>query len=100
MGVKGRKHFDREFKLAAIRMVLEEDRTVTDVAKDLGINRSLLYRWLQRFRDDPNQVFPGRGKRPPENPEEALKRENAQLKDDIAILKKALAIFSDRPKPD
>ena len=46
MGIQVRKRYDREFKLEAMRMVVEENHSVTEVAQDLGISRFALYRWI------------------------------------------------------
>ena len=96
MGVRRRRSFDREFKLSAIRLVLAEDRSVDEVASELGVLPKTLYSWVQKFRSDPSEAFPGKGKLPPTKDRlRALERENAQLRAEKAILKKALAIFSD-----
>jgi transposase-like protein len=42
---KGYRHYDAEFKLNALKMV-ENGRSVSSVAKSLGIKPGLLYSWL------------------------------------------------------
>jgi len=72
---------------------------VSDVAHGLGIHENLLHTWKRKYKEDPSGSFPGKGHLKPE--EEQLKRlqkENANLKEDREILKKALAIFSKHPK--
>ena len=96
---KGHRKFDRQFKEEAIRLVTEGGRTVTDVAHGLGIHENLLHTWKRKHKENPAGSFPGKGHLKPE--EEQLKRlqkENANLKEDREILKKALAIFSKHPK--
>lgn len=96
MGVRRRRKFSRDFKIRAVRLVLAENRSVKDVSADLGINPKSLYLWVQKFREDPDEAFPGKGKLPPTKDRlRVLERENAQLRAEKAILKKALAIFSD-----
>ena len=96
MGVRRRKTYSRDFKLRAVRLVLAENRSVAEVADDLGVLPKSLYNWVQQFRSDPDEAFPGKGKLPPTQDRlSALERENAQLRAEKAILKKALAIFSD-----
>ena len=100
MGVQVRRRYDREFKLEAVRMVIEENHSVSEVAKDLGISRWALYRWLREVRDQPEKVFPGNGARPTEDDRiRVLELENARLRDDNSILKKALAILTGRNGP-
>jgi len=42
----GRRRFSREFKIAAVRRVIEGE-PAGDVARDLGINFQVLWRWKQ-----------------------------------------------------
>lgn len=92
---RSRSKYTREFKVEALKMVLEEQRTVTDVAKALGIDRGLLQRWKREFKDDGQVAFRGNGQRKPEEEEIArLKRELSQAKMERDILKKALAYFA------
>jgi len=96
---KGHRKFDQQFKEEAVRLVTEGGRSVTEVAHGLGIHENLLHTWKRKYKEDPAGSFPGKGHLKPE--EEQLKRlqkENANLKEDREILKKALAIFSKHPK--
>ena len=98
---KGEEHryFDKEFKLEAVRLVNEGNRSVKDVAADLNIHRALLHQWIRKYRADMEQAFPGKGHlRAPEEEIRRLQRENVDLKEEKAILKKALAIFSKHPR--
>ena len=96
MGVRRRRTFDRDFKIRAVRLVLAEDRPVGEVAAELGILPKTLYNWVRKFRSDPDEAFPGKGKLPPTKDRlHLLEQENARLRAEKAILKKALAIFSD-----
>ena len=37
--------FDREIKLNVVRLVTERGRPVSEIARDLGINENILWRW-------------------------------------------------------
>ena len=94
----GRRKYDRQFKEEAVRLVTE-GRQVTDVARSLGIHENLLRTWKRKHREDPTGSFPGKGHVKPQDEElRRLQKENASLKEDREILKKALAIFSKHPK--
>ena len=98
---ESRKHrkYDREFKGEAVRLVTEGGRQVTDVARGLGIHENLLHPWKRKHKEDPSGSFPGKGRLKPGDEEfKRLQEENANLKEDREILKKALAIFSKHPK--
>jgi transposase len=93
------RYFDKEFKSEAIRLMNEGNRSVKDIAGDLGIHPNLLHQWRRKYRADMEQSFPGKGHlRAPEEELRRLQRENENLKEDKAILKKALAIFSKHPE--
>jgi transposase-like protein len=94
----GKKHrkYDSQFKEEAVCLVTEGGRSVSEVAQSLGINRDRLYNWRQKATNDSSPDKP-----PPNSAEQELKRlqrENANLKEDKEILKKALAIFSKLPR--
>ncbi len=92
-----RRRFDKQFKLDALRMVEESDRSVASIARDLGVHPNVLYRWREQFLVDHDHAFPGKGKLKPEDEElRRLRRENETLKEERDILKKALAVFSRR----
>ena len=94
-GGSGRRKFDSEFKREAVRQVVEGGRSVAEVARSLGIHEMLLHKWKRQLNEDSEGAFPGKGRLKPQEEElRRLQRENASLKEDRGILKKALAIFS------
>ena len=87
----------KEFKLEAIRLLNQKDKPITDIAKELGVKRTLLYRWREELKNkNPEEVFNGQtGPKSAQRDElTRLRRENAGLKEDIVILKKAAAYFA------
>lgn len=93
------RYFDKDFKYEAIRLMNEGNRSVKDIAGDLGIHPNLLHQWRRKYRADMDQSVPGKGHlRGPEEELRRLQRENENLKEEKAILKKALAIFSKHPE--
>ncbi len=94
-----RRKYDRSFKLEAIRLVEEEGRQVTEVARDLGIGANLIHRWRRKLEEEGTESFPGKGHLKPSDEElRCLRRENADLKEERDILKKVVAIFSKDPR--
>jgi transposase len=91
---RSRRRYDAEFKREAIRLVVEGGRTAAEVARSLGIEPKVLQRWKRE-----SEAFPGPG-RPKPSEEELwrLRRELAEVTEERDILKKALAIFSKRPR--
>jgi len=95
---KKRRKYDKEFKREAVRLVVEEGRTATEVEQNLGIGKSLVARWVKEVKEDPEHAFPGLGRfKEPEEELRRLKRENEILKEERDILKKAVSIFSKDP---
>ena len=94
-----RTRFSPEFKAEAVRLLLSGTKDATQIARELGVARQQLYRWAEqteaRQGKPLGEVFPGNGNRTTEQAElERLRRENAQLKEDNEILKKATAFFA------
>ena len=93
--INTRRKFSREFKQEAVRLVTEGKRRSTEVAQELGIRTSVLYRWRREYEQDAAESFRGSGHRT--SSEEQLRRayrENEILRQERDILKKALAIVS------
>jgi len=96
---KGYRKYDRQFKEEAVRLVTEGGRTVSDVAHGLGIHENLLHTWKRKHKENPAGSSSEKGHLKPSDEElRRLQKENANLKEDREILKKALAIFSKHPK--
>jgi len=67
------------------------------VSRSIGVHANTIHNWKRQFTEDPEGAFPGKGHLKIEEELRRLRRENAGLKEDRAILKKALAIFSKDP---
>jgi transposase len=95
MGERKRRVYDPEFKKEAVRLFLKKEKSAAEIANDLGISPWALYQWKDQYQRDSESAFPGKGHLKPEDAEmKRLQRENAILKEERDILKKALAIFS------
>jgi len=67
------------------------------LAEELGIHTEMIYRWRREYEKGENASFPGRGnERLSEEQKELerIKQENADLRMERDILKKAIGIFS------
>ena len=91
-----KRKYDEAFKREAVRLVVEEGMSGSQVERDLGISSSLVQRWRRALKEDNKVPFPGRGFQRPEQAElTRLKKENNRLRRERDILKKAMAIFSE-----
>ena len=90
-----RRKYTKEFKVEAVALSNQPGMTVIQAANNLGVRVKDLYRWRHELAEAPEQAFPGNGRRRPEDAElERLRRENAQLRMEREILKKATAFFA------
>lgn len=90
-----RKKYPKEFKLDAISLVQDQGYTRIEAARSLGINATMLGRWVKEHESDDSQAFRGNGKLTPEQAEiRQLKEENRRLKMEKDILKKATVFFA------
>ena len=79
-----------------VRLALESERPLAEVARELGLAPNVLHRWKQQLETrDPATAFPGHGKRAgPEDEVWQLRRELEQVKQERDFLKKAAAFFA------
>lgn len=92
-----RGRYSKEFKLEAIRLLNEADQPISEIAMQLGVKRTLLYRWRDQMREKGEKAFSNRSGRPTLDQESEisrLRRENKDLKEERDILKKAAAYFA------
>ena len=91
-----RKVYTAEFKREAVRLAKERGN-LTQTARDLGISDNTLHGWKSQLEKTPENPFPFNG-----NPRDAefaqLQRENARLKEENEILKKAAGFFTKAPR--
>jgi transposase len=103
--MKARRRYTSEFKQQAVDLV-ENGRPVPEVAMDLEIEADLVYRWRrEREAQLPQATQVGSGAQRAVGEEgtadelRRLRAENAQLKSENIILKKAAVILGTEPQP-
>ena len=88
-----RRQFTDEFKASAVRLVLDEGKTVGAAARDLDLTETALREWVKRARAD--RTHGRTGLTTAEREELArLRKENRILQEERDILKKAAAFFA------
>jgi transposase len=90
---RARRQFTDEFKAEAVRLVLDEGKTVSAVARDLDLTTSALSSWVRQAQADRTK---GKTGLTTEEREELarLRKEVRELKLEREILKKAAAFFA------
>ena len=85
--------YPREFKQGAIDLARRGERPVREVAQELGIAESCLRRWLKQDQLDRRERDDGLTTDEREELRQ-LRRENARLRQEREILRKAAAFFA------
>ena len=93
-----RRKYDREFKTQAMQLCEQEGVTIAQIARELGIDVKLLYRWRAEHQRQGDSAFPGQGNvAADENEVRRLQRELARVQLERDILKKALGVLARPP---
>jgi transposase len=86
------KSYAQGFKESSAKLAASTDQPIVKTAKDLGVNATTLYGWVKEYYPQ------GLSKKGQENDLAAevirLRKENARLKQERDILKKAAAYFA------
>ena len=94
-----RKKFDDTFKREAVRLAETSGKRDRTIERELGIYQGAIRHWREELQKDPANAFPGTGHLKPLEAENLrLRRELASVQEERDILKKAVAIFSKKPK--
>ena len=94
-----RKKYNKEFKLDAISLVTEKGYTRAEAANSLGVNATMLGRWIKEHQDDDGHAFRGNGKLTEEQAElRELRAKVKRLEMEKEILKKATVFFAKETK--
>ena len=82
--------FTKEFKRRAVRLVVEEGRSASSVARSLGVSPTAVCQWKRQLEAEEALDLSD------DEREELLRlrKENEQLREEREILKKAAAFFA------
>ena len=92
-----RQTYSKEFKLEAIRLLQEGNKTTAELALELGVRRNQLYKWQEQLKKEGSASFSrsvGRPKQDQLSENERLRKELEEVKLERDILKKAAAYFA------
>jgi len=94
--MKKQGRYPKEFKIEAVKLLNLGDKPASELARELDVKRTLLYRWKDQVTEKGELAFSGSGR--PRNDQLSenvrLKKENARLREERDILKKAAAYFA------
>ena len=84
--------YPAEFRRDAVALVCSSDKTVTQIARELGLNRETLRQWVKQDRIDQGEA---EGLTSGERDElRRLRREVAELRMERELLKQAAVFFA------
>jgi transposase len=89
-----RRKFDEDFKKNAVKLSHASNKSIAEVAKDLGISDGMLYRWRQKYTPDGDKTRQASL----EEENKALRLELAELRIQADMLKKATVYFANLHK--
>jgi len=93
-----RKTSTGEFKLQAVKRITDPGLSVAEVARRLGVTEGCLRVWREAARERGAAAFPGHGRPTPADDQLRRRRaENARLRAERDLLKKAAAYFASPP---
>jgi transposase len=91
--------FTREEKIAAVKLVTEEGRSVPSVANEYGVNENTIWKWKQEYAMNPDGAFtPKDSNSEPADETERLRRRVKELENEVDFLKKVSAYFAKSPR--
>ena len=53
--------YDKQFKMSAVKLAQEADKSVLDIVKELYVSTSSLRRWINEYDEYGESAFPGHG---------------------------------------
>jgi transposase len=91
------KSYPAEFKERAVKLAVESDQPIAQTARDLGVNENTLPTWMGKYHRAERQEQQLQDEQLYEELKR-LRKENARLKEERALRKKAAASFA-QPLP-
>jgi transposase len=95
---KSKKLYDEEFKKQTIQYLKEEKKSLTQVARETGIPVTTLTGWRSKYGPSERTVSSASGPLTESQELQASKKRIRDLEEEVAILKKAVAIFTKNPR--
>lgn len=92
------KRYTAEFKRDAVELALSSDKTVTEVARDLGVSPEGLRGWVKQAKTDRGEGPAGALTSAEREELVRLRKRDREQQQTIEILKKGLAFFAKEMK--
>lgn len=86
------KNYSLDFKQSSAKLAAESEKSIAQTARDLGVNINTLHGWIDKYA--PKTKKSEKINSTLEDEVKRLRKENARLKMERDILKKATAFFA------
>ena len=90
MSIPTMRPYPAEFKERAVKLAIESDQPIAQTARDLGVNENTLHTWIGKYHQAERQEQQVQDAHLYEELKR-LRKDNARLKEERDILKKAAA---------
>ena len=93
---KSYTRYDEEFKRTLVNLYQSGGKTQTALCKEYGVSQTALTRWIKQYstvKTDDGEILTAKQVK-------ELQKRNAQLEEELMILKKAIAIFTPHANND
>ena len=93
---KSYTRYDEEFKRTLVNLYQSGGKTQTALCKEYGVSQTALTRWIKQYstvKTDDGEILTAKQVK-------ELQKRNAQLEEELMILKKAIAIFTPHSSND
>lgn len=91
------KRYDETFRKETVKYVLENNKSVSQVAREMGVNTNTLHNWMKKYGKEPEikatQTFSSQ-----DAELKALQKQLRDLEEENEILKKAMHYFAKSPR--
>lgn len=93
---KSYTRYDEEFKRTLVNLYQSGGKTQAALCKEYGVSQTALTRWIKQYstvKTDDGEILTAKQVK-------ELQKRNAQLEEELMILKKAIAIFTPHSNND
>jgi transposase len=91
------KRYDESFKKETVKYIAENNKTVAQVAREVGVNENTLHGWIKKYGQQP-EIKAAQSFSSAEAELRALQKEMRDLKEENEFLKKAMHYFAKSPR--
>ena len=81
--------YTTEFRQSAVKLAVESDQPISQIAKELGVNENTLHTWISKYHTQIQAKAAVTGGESLHDELKQLRKENKRLREEREILKKA-----------